>query len=265
MIWNADTTGLQLDHLFVGSGFNPEIGFLRRSAFRRSYAQARYSPRPRAWRGVRKLYYEGSYEYYEDPGGHPESREAQGAYRMELANGDQWAFEYSSQFEALDAPFIVTPGLVVPVGTYNFDQGKLLYTISPQRPVSGTVILTYGGFYGGTLREITWRGRVEFGPRFYAEPTISLNYFKTPWSDGDSNIISSRLTYTLTPRMFASALVQYQSSTSSVSTNARFRWEFQPGSELFVVFSDGRTTTGPGFPGLDSRSVVVKATKLFRF
>jgi hypothetical protein len=127
------------------------------------------------------------------------------------------------------------------------------------------VILTYGGFYGGTLREITWRGRVEFGPRFYAEPTISLNYFKTPWADGDSNIISSRLTYTLTPRMFASALVQYQSSTATVSTNARFRWEYQPGSELFVVFSDGRNTTGSGFPSLDNRSVVVKLTKLFRF
>ena len=137
MIWNADTTGLQVDHLFVGSHFNPEIGFLRRTAFRRSYAQARYSPRPKTWQGVRKVYYEGSYEYYEDPGGHPESREAQGAYRMELANGDQWAFEYSSQFEALDLPFIVTPGLVVPVGSYSFDQGKLLYTISPQRPVIG--------------------------------------------------------------------------------------------------------------------------------
>ena len=65
--------------------------------------------------------------------------------------------------------------------------------------------------------------------------------------------------------MFASALVQYQSSTDSVSTNARFRWEYQPGSELFVVYSDGRNTTGPGFASLDNRSIVVKATKLFRF
>ena len=122
-----------------------------------------------------------------------------------------------------------------------FSRRKLLFTISPQRPVSGTLTLTYGGFYGGTLKEMTWRGRVEFGPRFYAEPTISLNYFKTPFGDGDANIISSRLTYTLTPRMFASALVQYQSAQRSISTNARFRWEYQPGSELFVVYSDGRT------------------------
>ena len=155
--------------------------------------------------------------------------------------------------------------MTVPAGRYEFQQTKLLYTSSPQRPLSGTLTLNCGGFYSGTLKEITWRGRVEFGPRFYAEPTISLNYFNTQFGDGDANLISSRLTYTLTPRMFASALVQYQSSSASISTNARFRWEYQPGSEVFVVYSDGRTTAGPGFPSIDNRSFVVKLTKLFRF
>ena len=265
LTWNADRTGLQLEHMFVGSHFNPEIGFLRRSAFRRSYGQARFSPRPARWKSVRKMYYEASYDYFEDAGGRPESREAQGAYRMELANGDQLAVEYSRNFEGLELPFLVTTGVTVPAGRYQFQQTKLLYTSSPQRPLSGTLTLNYGGFYSGTLKELTWRGRVEFGPRFYAEPTISLNYFTTPFGDGDANIISSRLTYTLTPRMFASALVQYQSSSASMSTNARFRWEYQPGSEVFVVYSDGRTTAGPGFPSIDNRSFVVKLTKLFRF
>lgn len=265
LTWNADKTGLQLEHMFVGDHFNPEIGFLRRSAFRRSYGQARFSPRPARWRSVRKLYYEASYDYFEDATGRPESREATGAYRMELANGDQLAVEYSKNFEALVAPFQVTPGVTVAAGDYDFQQTKVLITSSPQRPLSGTLILNYGGFYSGTLKEVTWRGRVEFGPRFYAEPTVSLNYFNTPFGNGDANIISSRFTYTLTPRMFASALVQYQSASSSVSTNARFRWEYQPGSEVFVVYSDGRNTLGTGFPQLDNRSLVVKLTKLFRF
>ena len=263
--WNADLTGLQVEHMFLGDHFNPEIGFLRRTAFRRTYGQARFSPRPARWKAVRKFYYDGSYDYFEDRNGRPESREAQAASRVELSNGDQWAVEYSKAIEGLGTSFQVTPGVVVPAGDYNFQQTKLLYTISPQRPLSGTVTLTYGGFYGGTLKELTWRGRVEFGPRFYAEPTVSLNIFATPFGDGNANIISSRLTYTLTPRMFASALVQFQSASTAVSTNARFRWEYQPGSELFVVYSDGRNTTGPGFPELDNRSLVVKITKLFRF
>ena len=65
----------------------------------------------------------------------------------------------------------------------------------------------------------------------------------------DNNLFSTRATYTLSPRMFVSALVQYQSRTSSMTINARFRWEYLPGSELFVVYSDGRTTLNDGFPG----------------
>ena len=86
-----------------------------------------------------------------------------------------------------------------------------------------------------------------------------------PWGRGNSNLVSSRLTYTLTPQMFVSALVQYQARTDSMSTNARFRWEYKPGSELFVVYSDGRTTLARGIPDLQNRSFVVKITRLLQF
>ncbi len=264
--WNADKTGFQVDHTYVGENFNPEIGFLRRSAFRRSYASARYSPRPKGVKGVRKVYYEGSYDYYEDAASDPESREAQGAFRLEFTNSDQVAFEYSAQFEKLDASFNLGNGVVIPPGAYDFNQGKWMYSLSPQRPLSGYLEAVYGAFYGGTLRAVTYRGRAEFGPRFLVEPVLSFNYYDTPYGDGDSNIISTRLTYGLSPRMFASALIQFQSANDSVSTNARFRWEYQPGSELFVVYSDGRNTIGGGFPPqLDNRSFVVKVTRLFRW
>jgi hypothetical protein len=58
--------------------------------------------------------------------------------------------------------------------------------------------------------------------------------------------------------------MQYSSSTKSVNTNVRFRWEYQPGSDLFVVYSDNRDTTGTGFPALRNRGIVVKFTRLFR-
>jgi hypothetical protein len=63
--------------------------------------------------------------------------------------------------------------------------------------------------------------------------------------------------------MFVSGLVQYQGLTDSLSTNARLRWEYQPGSELFVVYSDGRTTLSRGIPDRQNRSFVVKVTRLF--
>ena len=65
--------------------------------------------------------------------------------------------------------------------------------------------------------------------------------------------------------MFASALLQYSSTDHVFSSNLRFRWEYLPGSELFVVYTDERDTLKPGYPDLKNRAFVVKINRLFRF
>ena len=65
--------------------------------------------------------------------------------------------------------------------------------------------------------------------------------------------------------MFTSALVQYNSGTNSVSANVRLRWEYRPGSELFVVYNEQRDTLARAFPGLANRAFIVKVNRLFRF
>ena len=65
--------------------------------------------------------------------------------------------------------------------------------------------------------------------------------------------------------MFVSALVQYNSSNTSLGANLRLRWEYQPGSELFVVYNDQRNTTARGYPELDNRAFIIKVNRMFRF
>ncbi len=43
------------------------------------------------------------------------------------------------------------------------------------------------------------------------------------------------------------------------------RWEYQPGSDLYVVWSDGRDTTRPGLGALANRTFAIKGTRLVRF
>ena len=45
--WVPDRYGIQAEFLKVGKAFNPEVGFLRRTDFTRSFASARFSPRPK--------------------------------------------------------------------------------------------------------------------------------------------------------------------------------------------------------------------------
>ena len=65
--------------------------------------------------------------------------------------------------------------------------------------------------------------------------------------------------------MFASALLQYNSGNNTVSANVRLRWEYRPGSELFVVYNQELDTRASHFPDLTNRSFIVKINRLLRF
>ncbi len=65
--------------------------------------------------------------------------------------------------------------------------------------------------------------------------------------------------------MFVSGIVQYNSTARSVGSNLRLRWEYLPGSELFVVYTDDYDSEPPsGVTALRNRAFVVKFNRLFR-
>lgn len=126
--WSADRYGLQAEHLAVEPNFNPEIGFLRRTSFRRSFGQARFSPRP-GWRGVRKVFYTADIDYVTDINNRPESKEFQGTYRMEFDNSDAWNVDVTRTYDRLTRPFEVAKRVVVPSGEYTYQQVRGSYSL----------------------------------------------------------------------------------------------------------------------------------------
>jgi len=260
----ADRYGVNFEHLSVGDAFNPEIGFLRRESFRRSYAQGRFSPRPRSSRMVRKVSAEGSIDYITDLHGRLESREAQASTRIEFTGGGFWSTDYTRNYELLKEPFEISKGVVIVPGGYDFQDLRSEYYLGPQR-VSGRVFASRGTFYDGTRGEVGFNGRVDMTSQFSLEPRITFDWIDLSAGRFTTRLVGSRLNFTMSTRRAFSVLMQYNSTNATLASNARFRWEYKPGSDLFVVYSDGRDTAGTGFPGLQNRSFVVKMTRLFRF
>jgi hypothetical protein len=264
--YNADRYGFSYQHLAVGEGFNPEVGFVRRSDFQRHYTSARFSPRPQRWKSVRKFYYQGSIDYIENRDGHLETREQNASFQTEWQNGDQVNVEYARNYEYLPKPFAISSGVVLPVGGYNFQSVTTSYRPWVSHKVSGTFSASRGSFYDGTNTTVGYSsGRITINYRFLLEPSISLNFVDLPEGSFTSNVVGTRATYMFSPRSFLSALLQVNSASHAFTTNIRFRWEYQPNSEFFVVYSDGRNTDVSGFPEMQNRAFVVKLTKLFRY
>ena len=265
--YNGDLYAFQVDHLHVGDNFNPEIGFMRRWNFRRTFATGQYGPRP-AIEAVRQFIFGASLDYVETGSGAVETRIAQARFETELENSDRIAFDVQRSYELLARSFPLAPEVTIPVGGYDFQDFYAAYQMGTQRRLAGTFSFQHGGFFNGTITAVGFqRGRVELTPQFSFEPGISINRIELPMiGEATIPLVTSRVTYTLTPRMFFGGLIQYNSSNSSLGTNLRLRWEYQPGSELFVVYNDTRDTSIRGrAPFLENRAFIVKLTRLFRF
>jgi hypothetical protein len=264
--WGADRYGFRLDYLDVGTNFYPEVGFVQRRGFGRTFASARFSPRQRRSRVVRRYLFEAATEYVVNRSSQIESSSNSARFLTEFQSSDQFIFDLNADQELLARPFNVARGVNIRPGDFHFNSLTTSYAFGQQRRASGTVAVRTGEFYNGRLTSVTLSGaRLAILKQFSLEPSVTYNRGRLPDGDFDTALLRARVDYAFTPLRFLSALVQYSSNDRTFSSNVRFRWEYRPGSEIFVVYTDERDTTTTGYPGLRNRAFVVKVNRLFRF
>lgn len=275
--YNADRYGAKVEMLEVGKHFRPDVGFLRRTDFRRSFGELRFSPRPTSIRRVRKFTWTAGGDYVENGAGQVDSRLLRAAFVTDFHSSDQISIDVARHYDLLQVPF-TPPGspAPIPIGGYTFRDVGASVTFGAHRRASGLLGARAGTYYDGTIRMVTVGGnmlspgRVSFDKHLSIEPSFTISRVERPSGAFTTRVVRTRVDYGFTPLMFASALVQYGSADRAVSTNVRFRWEYAPGSELFLVYTDERGTDDPPAPptlvsGLRNRAFVIKVNRLLRY
>jgi hypothetical protein len=266
MFYNADRYGANWEWLNIGDNFNPEVGFVRRDNITKKRAMLRFTPRPRnRFRAVRKFGYQASYEIFDNSFGQTETKEQRAEFYAEFLNSNRFDMNVENTYELILRPFEIVNGVIIPPGGYKLARTLVSFQVGQQRRLSGTGSVEYGPFYDGTRLAYGYNGRIQVNARIGIEPNIQINDAQTPYGDFRTTLMNTRLTYAITPLSFVSGLIQYNSSNNSFSSNVRLRWEYTPGSELFVVYNDSRDTSLGGLPTLQNRSLTFKINKLFRY
>ena len=248
----------------------PEVGFRRRDNIRRTFGEGRFSPRPRSIDAVRQFRFVGNIDYVLTADTSViETRLNQFRFETELETSDRFSLVVNDNYEMLWNPFSPGPDVTIPVGGYAFTDVELSYSIGEQRRANGSVVFQRGGYFGGDITTVGFqRGRIAILPQMSVEPSLSFNWIDTVHGSFRTDLAVTRINYAFNPRMFFSGLVQYNSARNTVSNNLRFRWEYSPGSELFVVYTEDRETSPlrpDRFTDLRNRGFVVKFNRLFRF
>jgi len=262
----GDKWGGSLDHLVVGSDFNPEMGFVRRKDFRQTAAMGRFSPRPTSISWIRQTSLQFDLGHLENERtGILENQNRAGEFKVELENSDQFKITYTDTYENLLEDAYIS-GASISKGEYTFPDVKMDYTFGPQRPYSGNLSVRRGEYYGGNVTSLGMsRARMEITPQLSLQPSISFNWLSLPQGQFDQHVAITRLNYTLTPRAYVSTLVQYNSRSNTLSGNFRLRWEWAPGSEVFIVYTEDRDTDiFDRWSQMENRGLIIKVNRLFQ-
>lgn len=267
--YDGDRYGFGSGYVVVEDNFNPEIGFKRRDNFKQYDGFARFSPRITSSDRIRRLVFLAHTESYWSADERELETRAHGFnFTTEFEQGDSFQISLNDEFEMLTKTFRIAPDVVLQPGDFDFTSYEISYRWGTQRDFSGRLSYRGGDFWSGTNEAIGFSaGRVELSPQLSVEPSYSINKVKLPEGDFQTELSRVRVTYTISPRMYFSGLMQYNSTQSSFSTNFRFRWEWAPGSELFVVYSDDRDTNPFDRPDsfeLRNRGWAIKFNRLFQ-
>ena len=100
-LYGGDRYGFEVDRVFIGPNFNPEVGFVRRGNVAMNYASARFSPRLRRDRAVRQLTWQGELDYNTNAAtGVLEDRALSGQFGIEFDSSDIVRITATRQYRA---------------------------------------------------------------------------------------------------------------------------------------------------------------------
>ena len=102
-------------------------------------------------------------------------------FRTEFENSDGVSADVANSYELLQEPFEIAPGVILPVGGYDFTDVQVSYKFGQHRRASGAFRLRAGSFWNGNIKAVEFtRGRVEILEQLSIEPSVSVNWVDLP-------------------------------------------------------------------------------------
>ena len=252
-----DLVDMAVKYKRIGRNFDPSIGFVPRPAVQLWSASADFSPR--LARGpVQQMFFEFEPSLATDLSGRWESyRVFWAPINWRFRSGDRVEFNANPTGERLTAPFEVSPGVVIPPGSYEWRQYRLEAGTAQKRRFYTQATWWFGGFYDGRLDQFQWTGAWNPRPIVTVEFSGERNVGRLPAGDFTQSIVGTRLRLNFSPDLSLSSYLQYDSEADAFGTNTRMHWTFRPVGDLFVVYNHNIRSIVDRWR-LDSNQLLVK-------
>jgi hypothetical protein len=257
---NYEWNGLRvnLSYQEVSEGFNPEVGFLFRAAYRKPEVLIFKQVRMDGKYGLLELRPHVSYRSYWNFNNFQETSYLHVDNHWAWVKGFEIHTGVNFTTEGVVKPFEISKDVVVPAGTYDHKEAQIVFLSNASKPVYVSTRSILGGSFGGIryLNSVTLGMRI--GDKFNSDLNLAVNDVRLPSGDFVASILGARFSYSFRPRINLQSFIQYNSSADLWSANIRFSLLEQANTGLFVVYNEvyrGGT--------IDNRSLTIKYTRMF--
>ena len=228
----------------VQENFRPALGFVQRDNVRLLRIAGSYNPRPEKFLNVQQMFHDVYYTRFTRlDNGEVESWDLYVTLLdWHLSSGDNLhgMFDFNPTYERLFEPFEISPGVHLQPGEYRFTRFRSnLLSTATKRRLSGSINLSYGGYWSGRAEQLTTGITFKLPPRFVASLSTNQTFARLPEGDFIARIFSSTVSYAASPSLSLSNLVQYDNRSRNLGWQSRVRWTLRPGNDLFFAFRQG--------------------------
>ncbi len=230
----------------VGQNFNPEVGFVRRHGFRKPSFGYRYTFTPEG-KYLRSFFphFQWNRWYTIPRAGSPSGKESGFEhYHIDSTwqNGSQYGVAWNRNFERIDKPFEIYPGVNVRPGAYQYSEMVANFTTDPSATLFGAGNVAIGDFYGGTIRTVNVNGGYRIGYAYTFTGSYVHNWVRLPEGDFNTDLIGYRFNWALSPKSYLQSFIQYNSRINQVGVNLRLGLLSTSSTGLFVVYNSRVST-----------------------
>ncbi len=249
----------------IGAGFDPSLGFVRRTDVRDYTAKAEFAPRPDS-EIVRRHFHEASVRYVTDRADRWESyRAVLTPLGLRFESGDSAEVGVRAEGERLDADFEIADGVVIPRGEYEWVRGEVQFDTAAKRWIRGDATYAFGPFYEGHLHTVELGMTLRPHPLWTLGLAAELNRADLPQGDFKEDVYLLQVDFNASSDLVVRSLLQYDTDSRLLGTNTRLQWTVTPEQEIACVINYNAVREDGLHKRSESDAVVVKAQHTFRF
>jgi hypothetical protein len=264
--YESRTWGLAGRRDGIGARFNDELGFVPRLGVDNTYlfGARRFRPRWAArWMRETRPHWQMDAFARQDGGG-LESRYQDFHWPITFQDGSNMEAGLNTNVEVIRTPFTINAsrGVRVNPGRYEFDEYFIFWNTNGAARVSFNNRFSIGDFYDGRRRSYTVGPAVRLNESFNASLNVQVQDVDLSTGSFVSTLVTGRINYNLSTRMFVNALLQYNTDSRQWSSNLRLNVIHRPLSDFFIVYNERRDERSGD---LIDRAVIAKVTYMMAF